>query len=103
MGFSDVHSSLVANVRHLETGYVSPQYHVVFDDHFHMVLGDGKPNDFTNAVCNLLWNTSRDIYAEDEFDDDGNLIYSPPPLDEVWLNEEDHHFLFRSVTGTINT
>lgn len=34
MGFSDEHSSLVALVRHLTTGIVSPQYHVVFDDLF---------------------------------------------------------------------
>ena len=37
LGFSDEHSSLVANVRHLTTGHVSPQFHVVFDDHFHTV------------------------------------------------------------------
>jgi hypothetical protein len=29
------------------------------------------------------------VYAEDEFDSDGNLVYCPPPLDEVWLDESD--------------
>lgn len=89
LGFSDEHSSLVANVRHLGTGHVSPQFHVVFDDHFHTVFGDGERNEFTDAICDLLWNSNRELYAEDEFDEDGNLIYSPPPLDNVWLNEEE--------------
>ena len=43
MGYSDEHSSLVANIRHLNTGYVSPQYHVVYDDLFQTVLSTG-PN-----------------------------------------------------------
>ena len=32
LGFSEEHSTLVANVRKLWTGYISPQYHLVFDD-----------------------------------------------------------------------
>ena len=38
LGFSDGHSSLFANVRNLRTGYVSPQFHVVFDDVFQPFL-----------------------------------------------------------------
>jgi len=30
-----------------------------------------------------------DVYAKDEFDADGTLIYRPPPLDEVWLDESE--------------
>jgi hypothetical protein len=32
LGYSDEHLSFVANVRHLCTGHVSPQSHVIFDD-----------------------------------------------------------------------
>jgi hypothetical protein len=32
LGYLDEHSSLVANVHHLSTGYVSPEFHVIFDD-----------------------------------------------------------------------
>ena len=32
LGFSEEHSSLVARVLNLETGHVSPQFHVVFDN-----------------------------------------------------------------------
>ena len=88
LGFSDEHSSLVANVRHLETGHVSPQYHLVFDDHFHTVFGDGEECEFTKAICDLLWENNREVYAEDEFDASGELIYTPPPLDDIWHNEE---------------
>ena len=38
LGYSDVHSSLVANIRHLGTGFVSPTYHVVFDNLFETVF-----------------------------------------------------------------
>jgi hypothetical protein len=32
LGYLGEHSSLVVNVHHLSTGYVSPQFHVIFDD-----------------------------------------------------------------------
>jgi hypothetical protein len=54
LGFSDEHSLLVATVHHLTTGFVSPQSHVVFDDHFHTVYGDGEGKLITDAICNLL-------------------------------------------------
>ena len=34
LGFSGEHSSLVANVRHLGTGYISTQFHLIFGDLF---------------------------------------------------------------------
>ncbi len=42
----------------------------------------------TDAICNLLWENDRELYAEDEYGPDGLLIYTPPPLDKVWLDEE---------------
>ena len=36
--FTDHHSSLVANVKNLKTGCVSPQFHLVFDDLFQTFL-----------------------------------------------------------------
>jgi transposase InsO family protein len=88
LGFSDKHSLLVATVCHLTTGFVSPQFHVVFDDHFHTVYGDGEGNLITDAICNLLWENDRERYSEDKYGSDGSLIYTPPPLDKVWLDEE---------------
>jgi hypothetical protein len=78
----------VAAVRHLTTGFVSPQFHVVFDDHFHTIYGDGEGKFITDAICNLIWENDWDLYAEEEYGPDGSLIYTPPPLDKVWLDEE---------------
>ena len=76
LGYSDEHSLLVATVCHLTTGHVSPQYHVVFDDLFHTVFGD--VNDALNkAICDILWQTDRELYAEDKFNAEGELIYTP--------------------------
>jgi hypothetical protein len=87
LGFSTEHSSTVALVRNLHTGYVSPQYHVVFDDKFETVFNDGKTSAELDKICAELFITSREYYVEDEYDEDGILIYKPPPLDEVWLSE----------------
>ncbi|KAL7465925.1 hypothetical protein ACHAXS_006230 [Conticribra weissflogii] len=87
LGYSDQHSSLIANVRHLRTGFVSPQYHCVFDDLFQTVYSSGKDDGVVDSICNLLWENNRERYAEDEYDSDGVLVYQPPPLDEVWLSE----------------
>ena len=77
LGFSDEHSSLVANVRHLATGYVSPQYHCVFDDLFETVYA-AKAENWTlyDALSNLLWDSDRDQYAEEEYNADGMLVYT---------------------------
>ena len=87
LGFSDEHSSLVANIWNLTTGYISPQYHVVFDDLFETVGGTGEADEVVDTVCAKLFENSCDWYVEEEHDENGELIYSPPPLDEVWLTE----------------
>jgi hypothetical protein len=87
VGFSDEHSSMVANVRHLTTGYISPQFHVVFDDLFETVNRTGVDDQVVESICKGLFQRNRELYAEDELDEVGNLIYRPPPLHEVWLDE----------------
>ena len=89
LGYLDEHSSLVANVWHLKTGYVSPQYHVVFDNLFETVFSSGANNALIDSICKNLYGTSCEVYATDEYDAHDNLVYKPPPLDEVWLDAED--------------
>jgi hypothetical protein len=55
LGYSDEHSSLVANVRHLGMGYVSPQSHVVFDDLFETVFSSGSDDDLVDSICENLF------------------------------------------------
>ena len=79
VGFSDEHSSLVANVWHLTTGYISPQFHVVFDNLFETVNCIGVDDRVVESICNGLFQRNREICAEDELDEAGNIIYHPPP------------------------
>jgi hypothetical protein len=73
----------VANVRHLSTGYVAPQFYVVFDDLFETVICNGDNDAVINSICDGLFNQNRELYIEDEFNNDGLLVYKPPPLHEV--------------------
>ena len=45
LSFSEENSTLVANVCHIQTGYISPQYHPFFDDFFETAfhLEDNDP------------------------------------------------------------
>jgi hypothetical protein len=85
--FSDKHSSLVANVRHSSTNFISPQFHVVFDDLFKTVNRTGVDEPATKSIYQDLFQLNKELYAEEELDKAGNIIYQPPPLHEVWLNE----------------
>ena len=85
--FSDEHSTLVATVRNLKIGYISPQYHIVFDDLFETKFHRGQNNPVIDQICNDLFDYIRDWYAEEEYDPEGQLIYRPPPLADVWLDE----------------
>ena len=67
LGFSNKHSSLVANVRNLSTGYISPQFHLVFDDLFETVVCLGEDDIVFDAICNNLFDLNREWYAEDEY------------------------------------
>jgi hypothetical protein len=90
LGYSDEHSSLVANVRHLLTGYVSPQFHVIFDDLFETVVCNGDNDAVINSICDGLFERNRELYVKDEFNADGMLVYKPPLLHKVWLDEPGH-------------
>ncbi len=41
-----------------------------------------------DTICEELFTTSCEVYATDEYDAEENLVYRPPPLDEVWLDDE---------------
>ncbi len=52
VGFLDEHSSMVAYVQHLTTGYISPQFHVVFDDLFETMNCTGVDDCVIESICN---------------------------------------------------
>ncbi len=77
-------------MRHLSTGHVSPQFHVVFDDLFETVICNGDNDAVVNSMCDDLFNWNCKLCVEDEFDADDVLIYKPSPLHEVWLDKTGH-------------
>ncbi len=87
VGFSDERSSLLANVQHMSTNFISPQFHVVFDDLFKTVNHTGIDEPVVKAICQGLSQHKRELYADKELNKAGNIIYQPPPLHKVWLNE----------------
>ena len=62
------HSSLVINFCHLSKGYISPQFHLVFDDSFETFISTRNDKSVFGAICNDLFELNRDWYAKDEHD-----------------------------------
>ena len=101
MGFSSSHSSRVANILNLVTGFVSPQFHLVFDDLFATVATDGLHADHFDAVS---WSRLIESgYEPDvwgiERDADGRLLPAPPRLDESWLSDHERRHRQRIRTA----
>ena len=65
LSFSEENSAVVAIVRHLRTGYILPQYHLVFDDLFDTAVSLGYNDPVNDNICNDLFDSSRDWYTEE--------------------------------------
>ena len=90
LGFSDEHSSLVARVRNLGTNFVSPQFHVVFDDMFSTIHNDVQMKDTAvQGIFEDLFETCTDYYGEEIETPEGADAESDPPLElgGEWLTE----------------
>ena len=48
----------------------------------------GPTTELVDAICEELVTTSCEVYATDEYDVENNLVYHPPPLNDVWLDKE---------------
>ena len=84
LGFSKEHASNVGLLRNVRTGYISPQFHVVYDETFDTVASDGSI-DLSEKWIDLFIN-SREVYL-DGYDPsyDGEL----PPLHDDWKSESE--------------
>jgi hypothetical protein len=78
---------MVANFRHLTTGYISSQFHVVFDDLFETVNCTGADDRVVESICNELFQRNRELLLKTNSMRPVIFIYRPPPLHEVWLDE----------------
>jgi hypothetical protein len=83
LGFSDKHHSTVALVLNPETGVVSPQYHVVFDERFSTVLSESEEFDHSDweKLFDIGYERYLDVHPDDE-DSDVSIIL-PPDVD-MW-------------------
>ena len=63
LGFSTEHSSMVGMILNIRTGYISPQFHVVYDERFETVTSDMEI-DLAETWIDL-WQESREFYLED--------------------------------------
>ena len=80
LGLSKKHASTAPLVLNLNTGYISPQFHCVFDSWFSTVISDpDRVPDLNDPIWDNLFGHSHFQYF---FDD-----YEPPPLGDEW-NED---------------
>ena len=88
LGFSSSHSSTIGLIRNLRTGYISPQYHVVYDDNFHTVPGaafqDVDNMTSTSPFWQHLVTYGQDYYFEDLTPNEHRFI---PTLSTDWDEE----------------
>ena len=88
MGFSSVHSSLVGLILNIETGYVTPQYHVVYDERFETVTADMIIDLYETWMD--LWTNHRDFYLDEwDIDVDGPLPGLDPEFDSDSDSDDD--------------
>jgi hypothetical protein len=90
VGFSAHHSSDIPLILNLQTGSISPQFHVVFDDSFSTVISieeSEDPPDFWNDI-DL---EARSVLIPSDDDD-------PPELGDDWLTPEEKEEKTRRVT-----
>lgn len=83
LGLSPKHSSDVPLIRNLQTGSISPQYHVMFDDMFSTVVLISITEDAPLFWQDLLLNSHQQVSMDDE--GPNKQIY----LDDDWLTIEE--------------
>ena len=85
--FSDEHSTLMSMVRNLATNFVSPKFHVMFDEKFLTIQNDNRLEDTAvKAIFNDLFTNCRYFYGEGKPSPEetisapeGSAVDPPPP------------------------
>jgi hypothetical protein len=95
VGFSTLHSSDVPLVLNLQTGSITPQHHVVFDDHFSIVSSVERETDPPEHWADLCLEQSTYIPTDDG---EHGAPTSAFLLDDNWLTPEELEVKGRSTT-----
>jgi hypothetical protein len=79
VGNSPMHASTVGLSRNLQTGSITPQFHLVYDDYFKTVYSreDQEPENWGEL---LRFNRFQSEYDEEDY---------VPELPDEWLNPQD--------------
>ena len=79
LGFSPVHAETVGLIKNLRTGYISPQFHVVYDDWFETVTSTEaeEPKNWEEMLIYQCFQCEFEPHVE------------PPPLSDDWLTDEE--------------
>jgi hypothetical protein len=80
LGFSDLHSSQEPLVLNIESGHISPQFHVIYDDEFETVhsLPSNQPLDHQWAK---IFSLGRECFADMDYNENDQPIL--PPLSGI--------------------
>ena len=81
MGASPMHASTVGLVRNLQTGSITPQFHMVYDDFFETVHSgeEEQPKEWDELAT---MNRFKSDYDADDY---------VPELPQEWLNPDERH------------
>ena len=85
VGISPRHASNIGMIRNLSTGYISPQFHVVYDNEFQTVLGGYGKNE---AVCPHIWENLCIHSRENGLTEVPTADKPIPRLHEDWLTPD---------------
>ena len=92
VGQSLDHATSIGRILNLETGSITSQFHVVYDDFFTTVPSVDATKTQEEIENSIPWDdflsTNAERYVEDEVDDNGRPI-PLPDLDEEWMTDEE--------------
>jgi hypothetical protein len=87
VGISNLHSSDVPLILNMQTGSITPQFHVVFDDYFSTVTSisdNEKPPDSWEDLC-----LENSVHLIDDNTNQRSCIDSFSYLNDEWLTKEE--------------
>eukprot|EP00978_Attheya_sp_CCMP212_P003596 scaffold7531_cov66-Attheya_sp.AAC.3 len=84
---------MIGLIKNNKTGYISPQFHVIYDNWFETVPNTGQ-GELIGSVPDNVWSelieTSHGRYVVDKVDEEGNPLPLPPlHLDRLTTEEVD--------------